>query len=93
MRNSYKILLGGVVLFGLITWATASLRYNADGADEYGFPFNFYTKVSGYDIVTNEGGTSTSFSFLALVGDIAFAFIGSWLIYKVINKFNKKANV
>ncbi|RZL43840.1 MAG: hypothetical protein EOP00_22265 [Pedobacter sp.] len=93
MRNSYKILLGGLLLFVIITWATASLQYNADGADEYGFPFNFYTKVSGYDIVTNEGATSTRFSFLGLLGDVTFAFAASWLFITVINKFNKKANV
>jgi len=91
MRNSYKILLGGILLFGLITWATASLRYNADGADKCGFPFNFYTKVSGYNVITNEDGTSTKFNFLALLGDVALAFLGSWLIFKLINKFNKKA--
>ena len=89
MRNSYKILLGGILLFGLITWATASLRYNADGADECGFPFNFYTKVSGYNVITNEGGTSTEFNFLALLGDVLFTLLASWIIFKLINKFSK----
>lgn len=93
MKIGYKILLGGILLFFLITWATASLRYNADGADECGFPFNFYTKVSGYNVITNEGGTSTEFNFLALLGDVVFAFLVSWIIFKLIKKFNKKAIV
>lgn len=92
MRKSYKILLGGILLFGLITWATASLRYNADGADECGFPFNFYTKVSGYNVITNEGGTSTEFNFLALLGDVVLAFAVSWVILKLMNNFNKKSS-
>ncbi|SOD20474.1 hypothetical protein [Pedobacter xixiisoli] len=90
MKSSYKILLGGLALFGIITLATSSLHYDADGADEYGFPFNFYTKVSGYSLITKQGNTSTDFSPLALIGDIALAFLTSWLILKLTNKFNAK---
>ena len=93
MKSSYKILIGGILIFGILTLTTSSLHYDADGADIYGFPFSFYTKVSGYNVVTNEGDTSTQFRFLALLGDIAFAFLGSWLIFKLINKLYKKGNV
>ena len=92
MRKSYKTLLGGILLFGLITWTTASLHYDADDPDEYGFPFNFYRKVSGYNVVTKHGDSSIEFSALALLGDMAFAFTSSWLIFKLITRFNKKAS-
>ena len=92
MKASYKILLGGILLFGIITLTTMSLDYNADGADQYGFPFNFYTKISGYNMETNKGGTSIRLSLLALLADVAFAFAASWLIIKLITKFNKKSS-
>lgn len=93
MKAIYKILLGGILLFIIINWATASLNYDADGADQYGFPLNFYTKVSGYDVITKEGGTSTEFNSFSLLADVTFALAGSWLIFTLINKFKKKANV
>lgn len=93
MKDSYKILIGGALIFGIVTLVTSSLHYNADGADTYGFPFNFYTKVSGYNLATSEGNTTTDFNPGALFGDVVFAFLGSWLIFKLINKFYKKGNV
>jgi len=92
MKTSYKIILGGILFFCIITFATASLRYNADGADEYGFPLNFYTKITGYSIETNQGGTSVRFSLPALLADITFAFAGSWLFFKLMRKFIKKSS-
>nr|WP_315424384.1 hypothetical protein [uncultured Pedobacter sp.] len=93
MKNSYKILLGGILLFGIITWSTLSLSYDADGADQYGFPLKFYTKVSGYNLATQQGGTSTDFDFLALLADVAFAFAGSYIVFKLIKNFNRNANI
>jgi len=93
MKISYKLVFGTLLLFGIITLTTMSLDYNADGADQYGFPLNFYTKVSGYNMETNKGGTSIRFSLLALLIDIVIAFVSSWIIFKLIKKFNKKVNV
>lgn len=93
MKSVYKILIGDALIFGIVTLATSSLHYDADGADNYGFPFSFYTKVSGYNVVTNEGDTSIQFRLFALLGDIVLAFLGSWLIFKLINKLYKKGNV
>lgn len=93
MKSTYKILIGGLLIFCTITLATSSLHYDADGADNYGFPFNFYNKVSGYNLATGEGSTTTDFNPGALFGDVVFAFLGSWLIFKLINKFYKKGNV
>ncbi|WP_231425851.1 MULTISPECIES: hypothetical protein [Pedobacter] len=87
MKIIFKILLGGFVLFIIINWATASLSYDADGADQYGFPLNFYTKVTGYHIETKQGSTSINFSLIALLADVVFAFAGSWLIFKLIDMF------
>ncbi|RZL15555.1 MAG: hypothetical protein EOO96_30005 [Pedobacter sp.] len=87
MKNSLKILAGALVLFGIITWATCSLHYNADGADEYGFPLNFYTKVSGYNLETQQGGTAINFDFFALLGDVVFALVLSILIFKITTKY------
>ena len=84
---------GGVLLFSIITLATSSLYYNADGADAYGFPFNFYRKVSGYNMVSGQQSTATDFKVLALIGDFTFAFLASWGIFKLINKLRKKGNV
>jgi len=93
MKAIYKILSRGILLFIIINWATASLNYNADGADQYGFPLNFYTKVSGYDVITKEGRTSTNFNFFAFLADVTFALASSWLIFTFIDRFKKKANV
>jgi len=41
---------------------------------------------------TNKGGTSIRLSLLALLADVAFAFAASWLIIKLITKFNKKSS-
>jgi len=92
MKSSYKVLIGGILLFGGITLLTSSLHYNADGADTYGFPLNFYKKVSGYDITTGQGGTSRDLNVLALIGDIVFALSASWFILLLIKKFNRKTN-
>lgn len=94
MKNVFKIFLGAILLFAVINLATSSLQYNADGADNYGFPFNFYTKVSGYNMATKEGNTSTTFDVLALAGDILFAAGISWLLLNLFNKMisTKKAN-
>lgn len=90
MSKSYKIIWVGLLIFGLITWTTMSLNYDTDSADKYGFPFNFYTKVSGYNVITNEGGTVTEFNYLALLGDTAFALAFSWLLFMLVDKFNKR---
>ncbi|MNK22667.1 hypothetical protein D3C87_409480 [compost metagenome] len=87
MKTSFKILAGALVLFGIITFASSSLHYNADGADQYGFPFNFYTKVSGYNIETQQGGTAINFDFFALLVDVLLALVVSTLIYKITTKY------
>lgn len=93
MRNTFKILFGGILLFGIITCATMTLNYDADGADQYGFPFNFYAKVNGYDMGTNEGVTSIEFEALSLVYDLAFALLLSWLTMLIHNKFRCKKSI
>ena len=92
MRKSFRILLGGIFLFAIITCVTMNLDYDADGTDQYGFPFNFYTKVRGYDMVTNEGGTSIEFKTLSLVYDLALALLLSWLITLIYNKLRHKGS-
>jgi uncharacterized membrane protein YjgN (DUF898 family) len=57
MKIKYKIVIGTLLCFVIINLATSSLRYNADGADKYGFPFNFYTKVSGYNVASQQNDT------------------------------------
>ncbi|RZL34686.1 MAG: hypothetical protein EOO96_08990 [Pedobacter sp.] len=86
MRNNYKVLFGTILLFGIITLATSSLESNADGADKYGFPFNFYTKAVGYNIETKQGDISRDFDGLSLASDILFALILSWLLFWIFNK-------
>ena len=87
MKTSFRILAGALALFGIITLATSSLHYNADGADQYGFPFNFYTKISGYNIETQQGGTTINFDFFALLGDLFLALVVSMLVYKITTKY------
>lgn len=93
MKNSAKILFGGVLLFGVITCATMNLDYDADGADQYGFPFNFYTKVSGYNEVTMEGGTSVEFDTLNFAYDLTFALLLSWLMVFAYKKLRRPKNI
>ena len=86
MKNSYKILIGAFLLFGILQWATSSLEFNADGADKWGFPFNFYYKVSGINSITQQDDESTRFTVLSLAGDITFAFVCSWGLITLFNK-------
>jgi len=90
MKNGIKILLGGVLLFGIITLATTSLDYDADGADRYGFPLNFYTKVTGYNEITMEGGTSIEFDTLNFICDLAVASLLSWLMLLTYRKLRRR---
>lgn len=87
MKTNFRILAGTLLLFGIITLATSSLHYNADGADEYGFPFNFYNKASGYNLETQQGGTAINFDFFALLGDVVFALVLSLLIFKITTNY------
>ena len=69
-----------------------NLDYDADGADQYGFPLNFYNKVSGYNEVTKQSGTSTEFDILSFTGDLALALLLSWLITLIYNKLRHKGS-
>lgn len=78
------------ILFGVITWLGSSLTYNADGADRYGFPFTFFSKVNGYDMITKTSSTVTNFNFFALTGDIVLILFLSWLIITIYKRiFNR----
>jgi len=88
-KRILQILSGTLLLFGIITLATSSLKYDADGADEYGFPFNFYTKVSGYNLNTQLDDTVTEFKAFALIGNIIFALVLSIIGFLVMQRFRK----
>lgn len=88
-KRILQILSSTLLLFGIITLATSSLKYDADGVDEYGFPFNFYTKVSGYNLNTQLDDTVTEFKAFALIGNIIFALVLSIIGFLVMQRFRK----
>ena len=60
-----KILIPSILVFGIVTMLTASLGYDTDGADRYGFPLEFYAKANGCNPVTYTGTTTVDFEPLS----------------------------
>ena len=85
-----KILIVSILVFGIVTLLTASLGYDTDGADRYGFPLEFYVKANGYNPATSTGATTVDFKPLSLIADFLSSVLVSWLLIIFLAALTKK---
>lgn len=85
-----KILIVSILVFVIVTMFTASLGYDTDGADRYGFPLEFYVKANGYNSVTYTGTTTVDFKPLSLIADFFSSVLLGWLLITFFAALTKK---
>jgi hypothetical protein len=87
MQTKKQVLILTIVLFIIITIITLKEKAFAEGLNEYGFPFRFYTFTY---CRSKECIEQTGFRSINLILDFLITMSFSFILIKLKNKFSKK---
>jgi len=86
MKRILLILSFTVLLFAVLTLATAIIETPFDGNNNFGFPFRFYKIYGG----KRSFYPPNEFSVVMLLIDVVFVYLVVWLSNVILVKFKNK---
>jgi hypothetical protein len=78
------------LIFGVLTYTTATLKGASDGDDTYGFPLTCYIQFSGMCDPCSPDHVTSKIYFFPLLLDVAFAAIIPLLGWMVFTKIKNR---